>query len=282
MQKTYKLLDSGEQKKLEQIGDFVVARPSPFAVWTKSTAKKWSNCDAEYERYPGGKGEWKFINKNIKREFQIEVSNIIFNIKFTNFGHIGVFPEQASNWIDMQSQIDRWVVATGCQPEILNLFAYTGGSSIACALAGAKVTHVDAVKSVVDWAKQNALANAVPQDKIRWIVDDAVKFVRREITRGKKYDGIILDPPSHGHGPRGENFIIEDQIIDLLQNLRTLLSDIPLFLNYTCHTPGFTGTTLLNQVESVFDKKLKLTCDELTIPDINGRNLPAGLLLSGV
>jgi len=282
MQKTYKLLDNGERKKLEQIGDFIVDRPSPFAVWNKSDTRLWNKIDAEYERYPGGKGEWKFINQNIKREFVIEVSNILFNIKFTNFGHIGVFAEQASNWVNMQSQVDKWVVRYKRQPEVLNLFAYTGGSSIACAMAGAKVTHVDAIKSVVDWAKQNALSNAVPQNNIRWIVDDAVKFVRREITRGKKYDGIILDPPSHGHGPRGENFIIEDQIIDLLRSLKTLLSDTPLFLNYTCHTPGFTTTTLLNQVESIFAKELKLTCDELAITDINGRNLPAGLLLSGV
>lgn len=274
----YKLIDSGNQKKLEKVGNYIIARPSIYAVWPITSPKKWMNIDAEYVRYSGGSGDWKFHNKNMKKDFQIEFSGILFNLRFNNFGHLGVFPEQEENWKWMSSRIEKWVGEFGRQPEVLNLFAYTGGSTLACAKAGARVTHVDAVKSVVDWAHSNAFANNIPEDRIRWIVDDAVKFVRREVTRGKKYDAIILDPPSHGRGPKGETFVIEENIIDLLDDLKGLLRDNSLFFNYTCHTPGFTPQTIKNQSNSLIPPYVKNEVDEMLIKDEGGKNLPSGFV----
>jgi len=228
--KSYALIDSGSGRKLERFGPYLIARPCAQAVWQPSLSEnEWQKADATFTREPDNR--W-IKNKAMKDVWQVEVGGILFKISPTDFGHLGIFPEQKPFW--------EWIQQSLVKPiRVLNLFAYSGGATLAAAKAGATVCHLDASKGMVTWANENAALNNL-EGKIRWIVDDVNKFLAREIRRNSRYDAIILDPPSFGRGSRGEIFKIEEEINPLLQQCRTLLSDQPQFLLFSCHTPGFT------------------------------------------
>lgn len=223
---SYELLDSGEGKKLERFGAHVLARPAAQAVW-RPEQSEWQP-DASFTRE--GQKSWE---GKLPDTWVVEVAGVKFKLSTTDFGHLGIFPEQATFWEWLQG-----VVKPG--HEILNLFAYSGGSTLACAKAGGKVCHLDASKGMVEWARENAQLNQLEKAPIRWIIEDVNKFLGRELKRGHLYDGIILDPPSFGRGAKGEIFKIEEHILELLDLVRALLVEKPLFVLFSCHTPGFT------------------------------------------
>jgi 23S rRNA (cytosine1962-C5)-methyltransferase len=274
----YKLLDSGNMQKLERVGSYRLVRPSPQAIWNAQLPQSdWEQADAVYERDSSGSGKWRWRNK-VKREFDLLYSSLSFRIKLTNFGHLGLFPEQIDNWNWLRTQIrNRQQQTGGANLHVLNLFAYTGGSTMAASQAGAHVVHVDAAKGVVDWARQNASKSGLSERPIRWLVDDALKFVHREVRRGNHYHGIIFDPPSFGRGPKGEVFKIENDIVPLLEACRKLLARDALFLLYSCHTPGFTPLTLQNQLEELVGTRGGVfEAGEMAVHNERGRALPSG------
>lgn len=238
-QDSYTLIDSGNGRKLERFGPYLVSRPASQALWLpKLPTDAWQKAHASLTR----EGE-RLWNKrpDLPDSWQAEVSGVTFLLKPTDFGHLGIFPEQRPLW--------RWLSGAVAQSKrkpvhLLNLFAYSGGATLAAAHAGAKVCHLDASKGMVAWARENAALNGLDKAPIRWIVDDVSKFLAREARRGTRYDAIVLDPPTFGRGSRGEVFKIEEQIIPLLQHCRALLSDDPLFVLLSCHTPGMTPTVL--------------------------------------
>ncbi len=274
----YQLLDSGTLQKLERIGPYLLIRPSPQAIWSPQRPEsEWARAEGIYHRTSEGGGHWEWKSK-IKREFDVLYNSLSFEVHLTNFGHMGLFPEQADNWDWLRSLIRGRMRATNDRNlHVLNLFGYTGGSTLASSQAGAHVVHVDAARNVVDWAKKNAQLCALQERPIRWIVDDALKFVRREQRRGSRYQGIILDPPSFGRGPQGEVFKIEKDLIPLLEACRDLLKDDALFVLYSCHTPGFTPITLHNQLaEMMGSRRGTIEHGEMTITEAGGRALPSG------
>jgi len=240
---TYALLDSGNFRKLERLGKFVIDRPAPQAVWRPALAKAvWQKADAIFIRETGGDGVWKFRDAAIKQRFAIELSGIDFLIQLTDFGHLGIFPEQQDNWLKLSEMI----AARRAPTRVLNLFAYTGGSTLACAKAGAEVVHVDASKTSVAWARDNAGASRLADKPVRWIVEDVKKFVGREVKRGSTYHGVILDPPSFGRGNRGETWKIETDLAPLLDDLVKILAKDFLFVLLSSHTPGYTPLAQAN------------------------------------
>lgn len=269
----YRLLDSGRESKLEQVGNCLLVRPAPQAVWSPTLPeKRWNAADAVYIRSSTGGGNWDFRNQ-IPEQFDIDFHGLKFIIKPTGFGHLGLFPEQSDNW--------EWIaerIKTADRPvNVLNMFAYTGGSTLAAAAAGANVCHLDASKGVVDWARENAAISGLSDRPIRWIVDDVMKFIEKEIRRGKSYDAIILDPPSFGRGAKGEVWKIENDLTKLLADCQKLLSDKPLFILLSCHSPGFTPLVLQNLLsEMMKGKKGILSCGEMVISEETGRVLPSG------
>jgi 23S rRNA (cytosine1962-C5)-methyltransferase len=224
-----------------------------------------------------GSGAWQWKRK-IKREFDLLYNNISFNIHLTDFGHLGLFPEQVDNWNWLRQIIRKRLVRTNYRNlHILNLFAYTGGSTLACSQAGAHLIHVDAAKGVVDWARKNTKQSKLEERPIRWLVDDAMKYVEREMRRNHTYHGIIFDPPSFGRGPKGEVFKIENDLMPLLEGCQALLAKDALFVLYSCHTPGFTPLTLENQLLGMLDgRDGSLESGEMTLTAQAGRQLPSG------
>jgi 23S rRNA (cytosine1962-C5)-methyltransferase len=274
----YALLDSGNMQKLERIGPYTLIRPSPQAVWTpRLPAAEWNRVDGVYVRSAEGAGAWEWRRK-VEREFIIIYNNLSFQIKLTNFGHMGLFPEQATNWDWLRGKIRTRLRRTNDRNlHVLNLFAYTGGSTLAASQAGAHLTHVDAAKGVVDWARKNAELCALQERPIRWLVDDALKFIKREERRNSTYQGIILDPPSFGRGPQGEVFKIEDDLMPLLEACKAILAEDALFVLYSCHTPGFTPLVLQNQLAALVDTHGgKIESDEMMVAESGGRPLPSG------
>lgn len=235
----YALLDSGDGRKLERFGDCVLERPAAQAVWKPESAESvWAKADARFDRTEGNRWHGR---TRLPEEWEAEIEGIRFRLSSTDFGHLGVFPEQRPMW--------RWIreqCAKRKNASVLNLFAYSGGSTLAPAQGGAKVCHVDASKGMTDWARENARRNGLQDAPIRWIVDDVPQFLAREIKRGRSYDGIILDPPSFGRGAKGELFKIEERINPLLDQVRQLLSKSPMFVLLSCHTPGFSAQVLEN------------------------------------
>jgi len=232
----YELIDSGKGQKIERFGPYCLIRPCAQAVWQPNlSAQEWSKADAIFSRDQENK--WTYL-KPLPERWQITVADIVFKISPTDFGHLGIFPEQKSSWEWIQ-QILSPMARQKNQPRVLNLFAYSGGSTLAAARAGAAVCHLDASKGMVAWARENAALNNLEKAPIRWIVEDVRKFLMRERKRGSRYEGIILDPPSFGRGSKGELFKIEEEIVALLEDCRELLSDRPLFILFSCHTPGF-------------------------------------------
>ncbi|MEZ4712604.1 MAG: class I SAM-dependent methyltransferase [Caldilineaceae bacterium] len=275
----YVLLDSGNMQRLERLGNYTLIRPALQAVWKpRLTSGEWNRADAIFSRDSEGGGQWEWRHK-IARDFDVLYSNLSFRIKLTNFGHLGLFPEQADNWDWLRAKIRTRMAATNNRNlHVLNLFAYTGGSTLAASQAGAHVVHVDAARGVVDWARKNAEICRLNERPIRWLVDDALKFLQREVRRGSKYQGIILDPPSFGRGPKGEVFKIEKDIFEVLDTCKALLDRDALFFLYSCHTPGFTPITLSNQIEDLFGgRKGTVEAGEMVMRETGGRSLPSGV-----
>lgn len=285
--KDYEVLDTSSGEKCERWGDYILVRPDPQVIWnTPHDIKEWKQKNGHYHRSNKGGGEWEFIN--LPKEWQIsynlpiniEDSRLTFNLKPFSFKHTGLFPEQAVNWNWFSSIINKKKEENpNKEIKILNLFAYTGGATLSAAKAGAFVTHVDASKGMVNWAKENALSSNISGDRIRWLVDDCVKFVEREIRRGNKYDGIIMDPPSYGRGPKGEIWKIEESIFPFVELSSQLLSDDPLFFLINSYTTGLQPAVLSYMINTVVTKKHggKVEAEEIGLPvSSNGLVLPCG------
>ena len=276
----YEVLDTSDGEKLERWGDYILVRPDPQVIWSSDKNNKgWKGFNGHYHRSSKGGGEWEF--KNLPNEWTISYRNgALFHLKPFAFKHTGVFPEQAVNWDwfssiiykEKQKNPDRAI-------KVLNLFAYTGGATIAAALAGAEVTHVDASKGMVQWAKENAVSSGLENAKIRWLVDDCQKFVEREIRRGNKYDAIIMDPPSYGRGPKGEIWKIEENIFPFVKLCTELLSGDALFFLINSYTTGLQPAVLTYMLESTVNKVVSghVKSDEIGLPVTDtGLVLPCG------
>ncbi len=235
----YELIDSGGGRKLERFGDVLLDRPSPQAIWPANLDAPWSEASAVFKRGEGGTGDWQRRVAKLPEGWKARLGELSFEIRLTGFGNVGLFPEHSSHWSWMTQMI-----RSSERSEVLNLFAYTGGASIACAKAGARVTHVDAAKSVNGWAMVNADLSNAPKNTIRYLADDALKFVKRELRRERRYDGIIIDPPTFGRGPKGEVWKNERDLHTLCEHCQSLLSPDPLFVLLTSHSPGVTPRVL--------------------------------------
>ncbi len=272
--KDYELIDCGAGEKLERWGNKILVRPDPQAIWnTPRKHRGWKANDARYHRSNSGGGHW-FI-KSLPQQWTIRYKELTFQVGPMNFKHTGLFPEQAANW-DFAQQMIR---TAGRPINVLNLFAYTGGATVACAAAGAKVCHVDAAKGMVAWAKENARLSGLVEAPIRWIVDDCAKFVEREIRRGHSYDAIIMDPPSYGRGPSGEVWKLEDNLYPFLELVVQVLSDRPLFVLINSYTTGLAPSVLGYLLDTLVTQKHggHCECQELGIPvTVSGLALPCG------
>lgn len=271
----YKILDASNGEKLELWGDKILVRPDPQIIWkTERTASEWNRADAKYFRSSKGGGEWKYYKK-LPESWRISYKDLSFIIRPTGFKHTGLFPEQAVNW----DLFDRVIKSARREVNVLNLFAYTGGATLACANAGAKVCHVDASKGMVSWARENAAASGLENRPVRWIVDDCEKFVQREIRRGNKYDIIIMDPPSYGRGPSGEVWQLEQKVYDLVSLCANVLSDDPLLFVLNSYTTGLPPSVMEYIIGVTVGKRFKgkVWSDEIGLPVLSsGRVLPCG------
>ena len=274
--KEYKILDMANGQKLEQWGNVILSRPDPQIIWKeKSFPKKWKEANGTYHRSKTGGGAWQ-VNKKMPKQWQIHYKNLTFNIKPMGFKHTGLFPEQAVNWDWMINKIK-----SAKRPiKVLNLFAYTGGATVACASAGASVCHVDSSKGMVTWAKENITSSGLVERPVRYIIDDVVKFVNREIRRGNKYDAIIMDPPSYGRGANGEVWQFENNIYDLVELCTNVLSDNPLFFLINSYTTGISSKVLENILNLTVNKEHngKVSSGEIGLPMENSKLvLPCGI-----
>lgn len=262
--KDYEILDMANGEKLERWGNYILERPDPQIVWQDKTFKdKWKKVDAIYHRSKKGGGYWENIN-DIKVSWQVKYKDLTFNIKQMGFKHTGLFPEQAVNWDYMIDKIKN----SNRKIKVLNLFAYTGGATVACAYAGADVVHVDSSRGMVLWAKENIESSNLTDRYVRFIVDDVIKFVKREIRRGNKYDAIIMDPPSFGRGANGEVWNIEESLYPLIKLCMEVLSDNPLFFLINSYTTGMSPKVLENILYMTLDKKYKgkISSGEVGLP----------------
>ena len=238
----YEVLDCGGGEKLERWGDVYLRRPDPQAIWPARDPSLWRRAQAHYHRSEKGGGSWEFFTK-LPERWVMNYKNLRFYVRPTGFKHTGLFPEQAANW-DWMTGLVSERVKQGREVRVLNLFAYTGGATLAAANAGASVCHVDASKGMVQWAKENAASSGLSDRPIRWIVDDCKKFVQREIRRGRKYDAIIMDPPSYGRGPSGETWKIEEDVADFIDLTMGVLSDKPLFVLISSYSTGLAPSVM--------------------------------------
>ncbi len=270
----YEVLDTGDGEKLERWGDVILRRPDPQTIWPKQRPDWWQKAQAVYHRSERGGGSWEF-KADLPEQWQIRHGGLRFWVRPTGFKHTGLFPEQAANWLWMDRLIresDRENV------RVLNLFAYTGGATLACAAAGAHVTHVDAAKGMVQWAKENRALSGLPEERFRFIVEDALRFVQREIRRGSRYDGILMDPPSYGRGPSGEVWKLENELFGLVETCAAVLGDDPLFFLINSYTTGFQASVLSNLIGRCVQEKHGGVTDaqELCLPVTAGGVLPCG------
>ncbi len=274
--KDYKILDMADGQKLEKWGDVILSRPDPQIIWkSKSYPEKWKNINATYHRSKTGGGSWEFTKK-MPQQWQIKYKELTFNIKPMGFKHTGLFPEQAVNWDWMIEKIRN----AKRDIKVLNLFAYTGGATVACSYAGASVCHVDSSKGMVAWAKDNIKSSGLEERPVRYIVDDVVKFVNREIRRGNKYDAIIMDPPSYGRGANGEVWQFENNIYDLVELCTKVLSDNPLFFLINSYTTGISSKVLEDILNLTINKEYngKVTSGEIGLPMEDSKLvLPCGI-----
>lgn len=277
----YEVIDCSKGEKLERWGDYLLVRPDPQVIWdTPKKENGWRKMNGHYHRSSKGGGEWEFFQ--LPKEWTIQYSlpinkKLTFHLKPFSFKHTGLFPEQAANW-NWFSQLIADAVSKGRQVKVLNLFAYTGGATLAAAVAGASVTHVDASKGMVTWAKENAISSGLKDAPIRWLVDDCVKFVEREIRRGNHYDAIIMDPPSYGRGPKGEIWKIEESVYPLIQLCSQILTDNPLFFLINSYTTGLQPAVLSYMISTVLGTANgTVTASEIGLPvSSNGLVLPCG------
>ena len=274
--KEYKIIDMANGQKLEKWGNIILSRPDPQIVWThKSFPDEWEKADAVYSRSNTGGGNWDFKRK-LPANWKIKYKDLTFNIKPMGFKHTGLFPEQAVNWDWMREKIK----SAKREIKVLNLFAYTGGATVACLAEGASVCHVDSSKGMVTWAKENVASSGLADKKVRFLIDDVVKFVNREIRRGNKYDAIIMDPPSYGRGANGEVWQFENNIYDLVELCNKVLSDKPLFFLINSYTTGISSTVLSNILSLTIEKKHKgkIEAGEIGLPMENSKLiLPCGI-----
>lgn len=274
--KDYEILDMANGEKLERWKNVILVRPDPQIIWKdKSFKEKWNKVNAKYIRSNTGGGRWEY-NKEVPASWQIKYKNLTFNIKPMGFKHTGLFPEQAVNWDWMMEKIKN----AKRDIKVLNLFAYTGGATVACLSVGASVCHVDSSKGMVSWAKENVISSGLQDKKVRYIIDDVVKFVNREIRRGNKYDAIIMDPPSYGRGANGEVWQFEENIYDLVNLCTKVLSDDPLFFLINSYTTGISSTVLKNILRINMGEKYKGTFSngEIGLPMTNSKLiLPCGI-----
>ncbi len=262
--KDYEILDMSDGEKLERWNNIVLIRPDPQIIWKEKTCpEKWKLANARYNRSNSGGGGWKY-NKKVPDSWKVKYKELTFNIKLMGFKHTGLFPEQAVNWDWMINKIK----TSGRKDiKVLNLFAYTGGATVACSYAGAQVCHVDSSKGMVSWAKENLAASGLSDRPVRFIIDDVTKFVQREIRRGNKYDAIIMDPPSYGRGKNGEVWQFENNIADLVELCKGVLSENPLFFLINSYTTGISSKVLENILNLKLDfKKGKLSSGEIGLP----------------
>ncbi|WP_130837259.1 class I SAM-dependent methyltransferase [Lachnoclostridium sp. Marseille-P6806] len=274
--KDYEVIDTSGGEKLERWGQYRLIRPDPQVIWDTPRGKSWKNSNAHYLRSAKGGGEWEFFD--LPEEWTIRYGELRFHLKPFSFKHTGLFPEQAANW-DWFMPLIRDAVQRGRGVRVLNLFAYTGGATCAAAKAGAQVTHVDASKGMVSWARENAAASGLGSAPIRWLVDDCMKFVERELRRGSRYDAVIMDPPSYGRGPKGEIWKMEEGVFELLRKTSGLLSEKPLFFLLSSYTTGLQPAVLRYLLHTVLDGKTAgvIEADELGLPvSSNGLVLPCG------
>jgi len=274
--KDYELIDTGSGEKLERWGNYILRRPDPQIVWPiKNETNIWKNADAVYHRSQNGGGNWQ-INKKLPKTWNISYKKISFIIEPTSFKHTGIFPEQAVNWDWMIKKIKN----TTSPIKVLNLFAYTGGASVACAFAGAEVCHVDASKGMVQRAKENISLSGLNNSKVRFIVDDVIKFVQKEKRRNNFYDAIIMDPPSYGRGPSGELWKIENELFGIVNECKSILSKDPLFFLINSYTSGFSPSALENILKLIIKNEFvgNISSGEVGIPVTNSNIvLPCGI-----
>ena len=270
----YELLDCGGGEKLERWGQQILVRPDPQAIWdTERRDRRWKSANARYARSSTGGGHWD--KGRLPESWPIRYKDLTFQVKPMNFKHTGLFPEQAANWDFAMERIR----TAGRPIRVLNLFAYTGGATVACAKAGASVCHVDAAKGMVAWAKENAAVSGLANEPVRWLVDDCMKFVEREIRRGNKYDIIIMDPPSYGRGPGGEVWKLEDAVYDFASLCTAVLSDDPVMVLINSYTTGLSASVMQYILGSTVSPLFggKVTSDEIGLPvTASGLVLPCG------
>ena len=270
----YQVLDTGDGEKLERWGDVILRRPDPQTIWPKADPALWRQAQAWYHRSDKGGGEWEFFSR-LPEKWVIAHEALRFYVRPTGFKHTGLFPEQAANWVWMAEKLRQ----SGRKDlRVLNLFGYTGGATLACAQAGAHVTHVDAAKGMVQWAKENRELSQLPETSCRWIVEDALRFVQREIRRGNSYDGILMDPPSYGRGPSGEVWKLENELYGLIDTCAQVLSPEPLFFLVNSYTTGFQASVLSNIMEKCVVSRFggQVDSQELCLPVSTGGVLPCG------
>ena len=268
----YQILDCGEFQKLESLGNLKIVRPATSAFWKKQQSQLWKDLDWEFERFEKGQGEWKKKSTTEFKDLSLQCGPLLLKVRPTPFGHIGLFAEQIPFW---------WKILKACQEfpkpmKVLNLFAYTGGSTLAAAMGGAEVVHVDASKASVDWARENAELNGLESASIRWIQDDVSTFVKREIRRESHYDAIILDPPSYGRGAKNQLWKIDEDLLSLIEKLKLLLASDFAFLHLSAHTPGLSALTLENLLRSVYGNNHSYKTEEMIISSSSGLILPSG------
>ncbi|MDD4797544.1 MAG: class I SAM-dependent methyltransferase [Eubacteriales bacterium] len=271
----FEVLDAGSGRKLERWHDIVLLRPDPQAIWPEEhTHPAWAHVHAVYSRSDAGGGDWEF-KRSLPKRWTVRYGDLQFYVKPMGFKHTGLFPEQAANWDWMR----QCIAQSDTQPNILNLFAYTGGATVACAAQGARVTHVDAARGMVQWAGENMELNGLADAPVRYIIDDCLKFVQREARRGKRYDAILMDPPSYGRGPGGETWKLEDKLFELVQASLEILSATPLFFLINSYTTGLSATVLENLLKMTVAKRFggHTQAAELGLPITPGdRILPCG------
>ncbi len=269
----YEVIDTGDGEKLERWRDIILRRPDPQAIWPKQKPEIWDRADAHYHRSAKGGGEWEFFRK-LPERWTVRYGELEFYVRPTGFKHTGLFPEQAVNW-DWMAELIR----DARRPiRVLNLFGYTGGASCACAAAGAQVTHVDAAKGMVQWAGENRKLSKIDETKLRWIVDDALKFVQREARRGKVYEGILMDPPSYGRGPGGEIWKLENELFGLVSACEAVLAEDALFMLINSYTTGLQPAVLNNMLAMTAQRHRggRVSADEIVLPVTAGGVLPCG------
>lgn len=275
----YQLLDFGQGRRLERFGQLRLDRPCPAVQRVaKRNPKAWRDVDARFERTGVDRGRW-VSDRELVDHWTVAAGPLTLELRRTEFGHLGLFPEQAANW----DWIDEHLTDAERPVRVLNLFAYTGGSTLAAAAAGAEVTHLDAARNTVRWARRNAELSGLADAPVRWIADDAMKFVRRELKRDVRYDAVILDPPSYGHGAQGEAWRLSKHLPGLLETLARLTAGRRRFILLTCHTPGFDVATLktmlVDAIQTVDDRPGRVTGSDMTIRAATGRTLPSGVVV---